>query len=553
MLLEIVLTLIALGGGLTLPPGATRFLCGLPRPVFRLGKRRRTAIVVVGALSLFLIWTLGSIHLPIPAAHDEFCYLLGADTFAGGRFTNPTHTMWRHFETFHTIHQPTYQMKYPVGQSLFLALGQLVWQPILGVWISLALAISAVCWALQGWMPSRWAFVGSLLCLLNINLQQWWGQSYWGGAVAMLGGALLFGALPRLQRSLRLRDACMMGLGLALLANTRPYEGLIASLPVAIVMGGWMVGSHRPAIGMFACRLALPILALLTITAGLMGLYNFKVTGCSFRMPYQVWQSQYVSNGFSEILLGSDTHREQGVATYWLPTQGENGETPYEIPLIESNLRTRLLRQWAFYIRPLLTLPFAIGLFHAGRNLRVPVIGLVMVCLAIGWQDTLGNPHYAAPVACLYWLMAAHGMRCMRARLSCFGARGGAIAILILVCLLLLAPYRLAAYLSEPVAPFDAWSGSRAQMIRELEMRPGNDLVVVRYEPGHHPFQEWVYNQADIDSAAVVWARELDSKSNAQLLEYFHDRQIWLLEADAQPPRVIPHRRVTSGRADSEP
>jgi hypothetical protein len=55
---------------------------------------------------------------------------------------------------------------------------------------------------------------------------------------------------------------------------------------------------------------------------------------------------------------------------------------------------------------------------------------------------------------------------------------------------------------------------------------------MVRYTPDHTPHEDWVYNDADIDSAPIVWAREMDPARNAELLRYFHDRRVWLLEPD---------------------
>jgi hypothetical protein len=56
--------------------------------------------------------------------------------------------------------------------------------------------------------------------------------------------------------------------------------------------------------------------------------------------------------------------------------------------------------------------------------------------------------------------------------------------------------------------------------------------------PVHDFMDEWVYNAASIDRSKIVWAREMDSHSNAELLRYFSDRTVWLVEPDYTPPKV---------------
>ena len=48
-----------------------------------------------------------------------------------------------------------------------------------------------------------------------------------------MGGALVFGALRPIMHRPRGWDVLLLGLGLAVLANSRPSEGLVVSLPVA--------------------------------------------------------------------------------------------------------------------------------------------------------------------------------------------------------------------------------------------------------------------------------------------------------------------------------
>src|SRR5947208_5734555 len=98
---------------------------------------------------------------------------------------------------------------------------------------------AAIRWMLRRWFPAFWAVLGSLLALIRLGTFSYWANSYFGGAVPAIGGALILGALPRIKRRQRLTDSLFMGLGLLLLASSRPLEGLIFSLPIIVALLRW--------------------------------------------------------------------------------------------------------------------------------------------------------------------------------------------------------------------------------------------------------------------------------------------------------------------------
>jgi hypothetical protein len=66
----------------------------------------------------------------------------------------------------------------------------------------------------------------------------------------------------------------------------------------------------------------------------------------------------------------------------------------------------------------------------------------------------------------------------------------------------------------------------------QLAALPGEHLVLVRYSKDHNSGEEYVYNEADIDHAKTVWAREIPGTDLGPLFQYFRNRDVWVYEPD---------------------
>jgi hypothetical protein len=489
------------------------------------------------------------VPIPEPGAHDEFSYLLAADTFASGRLTNPTHPLWMHFESFHIIQQPTYNTMYPIASSVMMALGKVVFgNPWWGVWLSCGILCAALCWMLQGWLPPRWALLGGLIAVVRLGLFSYWMNSYMGGALAGLGGVLVLGALPRITRRPRAALAIVMGIGIIILANSRPNEGFFTALGAVVVLFIWVI-RNRPPWRTLMTQVALPLASVLVLMCMGMGFYFWRVTGSPSRMPYQVNRSTYATAPlFFFQTPRAEPHYNHAVMRdfyqNWEQALYDKTMTPKGAAIRTAG---KFVTLWLFYFGPVLSLPLLM-LSRVLRDRRLRPLLIAGTIASIGFlAPAWFNAHYAAPLTGLLYAVMLQGMRHLR-----FCGRHGQPTGLLLVraipviCLLLV-PVLLFArplHLSVGTDWRQTWVAAaagnykRAEILRRLEALPGRHLVIVRYQPNHDFHSEWVYNEANIDAAKVVWAREMDSLRDGKLTSFFKDRTIWLLEADVEPPRL---------------
>jgi hypothetical protein len=154
---------------------------------------------------------------------------------------------------------------------------------------------------------------------------------------------------------------------------------------------------------------------------------------------------------------------------------------------------------------------------------------------------TWSNTNYLAPTVASLVLAVVLGIRRLRVLTWRRTARQSTVARGLILSHVPAFVLFVGVYLVDPAPEFAL---ARARILDDLGRTPERHLVLVRYHPDHDVRYEWVYNDADIDAAKVVWARSFGGGADRRLREYFGARRTWLLEADETPPQMMPYPSV---------
>jgi hypothetical protein len=367
-----------------------------------------------------------------------------------------------------------------------------------------------------------------------------------------------------------------MALGMAILATSRPYEGLLVSIPAVTALAWWFfktpgagtrsalwgrLFSLRPIVNrprptpLILLRRTAPAALVLISTFAFMAYYDYRVFGKVSTPPYKVDRETYavVQHFLWQPLQPEPVYRHRIMRDFYAASEGWSemkyfrDETRSASSLLEADT-DKLLAAGLFYfgfalIPPLVMLPWAL------RDRRLGLLTLTGIVVAGGLAiETFFLHHYLAPATAILYALLLQCMRHLRVRgpSGLFLVRATPVLCVALAVLRIFAgPLHFDVTPGRSVTQLASWYGTapvgleRARVLGELESLPGPQLAIVAYAP-HRILNDWVYNSADIDKSKVIWARQMDPASDRELLKYYKGRQVWLVEPDSNPPRVSP-------------
>lgn len=469
------------------------------------------------------------LHETVPRVHDEYVHLLAADTFASGRLANPTPPSPEHLETFHVLLEPRYASKYPPAPGWALAVGQWLGKPVMGVWLATSGAVVALHWMLSGYVAARWAWRVALLFVAMHAAFSVVGQSFLVVGLSILGSALIYGVLPRLGRMVPWVGGCAWASGLGLLANTRPFEGLLAAVPAGIAVAVWMVRGglvHRMGWIVRWLAVALPLLAVVFLA---MGFYNQQVTGSWGTLPYIAYERQmsrtplFLFQSPAEDVPGPQSSLMRAFYTDWVEARYEQLRQQsvwHRLGRVQELLESAFFFPLWFWLLPLSWLAWRSRVMWMAWGLVALWGGAAL--LPVWFYGSYCGPFI--PVVCLIMAFSLRELARWSRRLPLprhwveTAAAGGFVGLVVVMTLV------RGSLTMPPVESGRRWVQS------QLPARERH-LILIQYPAGHDPHQEWVSNNADPASSPWVWARALGAPRDERLIRAYPHHQPW---------RVIP-------------
>ena len=228
-----------------------------------------------------------------PAYHDEYSYLVQAETFAASRLSWPPMTVRPDlFHQMHVLNERRTASRYFPTTGLWIMPFLQTGYPIAGHWLAGAFAATFFYIGVARLLSARTALVAGLLIAASPGIAVF-SNLLLSHHPTLLALSVFFFAMIRLRQNPSLRSIVLAGISLTLAMLGRPMTAAGFALPWGIYLGwqlfmnsGGRLRERRMAVvGGLAIPLAMGFIAL--------GILNQNITGSFFRSAYQEYTDTY--------------------------------------------------------------------------------------------------------------------------------------------------------------------------------------------------------------------------------------------------------------------
>jgi len=477
-------------------------------------------------------------ELPHPITSDEQAYLISAEAFVQGRWTNPTPAGWEHFEAIHVTMIPSYHGKYQPGMAILLAIGKIIFQHFYaGVVIGLLLASLASDWMFRQWLPHRWSLLASLITatVLVNNFHNY----LVGGTLSAAAGAVLLGTMRQvLDRGTRWHHGFLLGSSFALFFWTRPFEGSVLSSGVCLYATVSLLRAGRwrelvwPLITV--CLLVMVPVVCLQLR------YNEACVGSPWKLPYSVHESQY---GMAPLFLWQSPR--QDIPAYrhnellrFHQTYLADYDWQVSGKRIPDHFCFRLGEVIVWYHLPLwLAFLSTIPELLSNRWSRFALILLAFFILSLNTITFLVH-HYIAPSLTLISYLLVMSLRYLRTGTEQWGIKSRWLVLGLLLSWIFIAGIKV--HFAARMQMFDDIH-ERQSLQQQLEATGQQHLLFVEHAIDRPPADDWVFNSADLSKQQILWARSMTNEKNRELINNYPGRRVWLLKVNKNGYELLPY------------
>lgn len=527
--------------------------------------------VLLGCLSMAMSLTVGLQQIPVlqtawsdsavqtvslyrlpPAYHDEFSYLLQAETFRAGRLSWPPQTAGGDaFHQIHVLNRPRTASRYFPWTGIWILPFLMAGLPIAGHWLAGALACMLFHRVLRTLISLQAANIGGLLLAFSPGLALF-SNLLLAHHPTMLALSVFLWAIQGVLSRGRWPMAAAAGIALTCAMLGRPMTAAGFALPFGLVLLKRLVLPITPAQRMLTARtlicMALPLLAGFAALA----VMNQNITGNWRTSAYQYYTDTWTPRhrfGFNNA--ASSANPSSVLARYdaWATNL-----TPAAAAL---NVQQRLTAsaQWTLGIPALLllipaALPLCLPANESARRLRLLLAALISLhAVHIPyWYDGILHWHYVFETAPLLLLLAAAGLQSVQQILMQRFSRRTAVAWTLLVPIASLLPSWLNAEslwgpsrISQAVSE-QAYSRVRIAAFQQIAAKvadKGPCLLLVD-ETGTDQQLSYIINPPDYQAPALVCRLPQTPAEQRQLASAFPDRRLYTVQVQLPDLQIRP-------------